>query len=68
MVQCSLLNWLFFFSLSVIDIKCHCMMGLFSEIGRAWLTIDSDIYVSSQFPCVKPKVKNDIFSSSDLEL
>lgn len=23
------------------------MMGLFSEIGRAWLTIDSDIYVSS---------------------
>lgn len=21
-------------------------MGLFSEIGRAWLTIDSDIYVS----------------------
>lgn len=33
----------FFF---VTDIKCHCMMGLFSEIGRAWLTIDSDIYVS----------------------
>lgn len=26
-------------------IKCHCMMGLFPEIGRAWLTIDSDIYV-----------------------
>lgn len=22
------------------------MMGLFPEIGRAWLTIDSDIYVS----------------------
>lgn len=27
------------------DIKCHCRMGLFSEIGRAWLTIDSDIYI-----------------------
>ncbi|XP_055543878.1 nuclear pore complex protein Nup154 [Wyeomyia smithii] len=26
-------------------IKCHCMMGLFPEIGRAWLTIDSDIYI-----------------------
>lgn len=26
-------------------IKCHCMMGLFAEIGRAWLTIDSDIYI-----------------------
>lgn len=37
-----------------IDIKCHCMMGLFSEIGRAWLTIDSDIYVSSLNFCVKP--------------
>nr|CAI5847690.1 unnamed protein product [Callosobruchus analis] len=26
-------------------VQCHCMMGLFSEIGRAWLTVDSDIYV-----------------------
>uniref|UniRef100_A0A336MUH0 CSON006340 protein n=1 Tax=Culicoides sonorensis TaxID=179676 RepID=A0A336MUH0_CULSO len=26
-------------------IKCHCMMGLFPEIGRAWMTIDSDIYI-----------------------
>ncbi|KAG0722258.1 Nuclear pore complex protein Nup155 [Chionoecetes opilio] len=25
--------------------KCNCMMGLFPEIHRAWLTIDSDIYV-----------------------
>ncbi|XP_046996559.1 nuclear pore complex protein Nup155 [Schistocerca americana] len=25
--------------------QCNCMMGLFPEIGRAWLTIDSDIYV-----------------------
>ncbi|XP_075223372.1 nuclear pore complex protein Nup154 isoform X2 [Lycorma delicatula] len=25
--------------------QCHCMMGLFSEISRAWLTIDSDIYI-----------------------
>lgn len=29
--------------------KCNCMMGLFPEIGRAWLTIDSDIYVSVKF-------------------
>ncbi|CAG9806092.1 unnamed protein product [Chironomus riparius] len=27
------------------NIKCHCRMGLFPEIGRAWLTIDSDIYI-----------------------
>ncbi|CAH0559339.1 unnamed protein product [Brassicogethes aeneus] len=26
-------------------IQCHCMMGLFPEINRAWLTVDSDIYV-----------------------
>ncbi|KAJ6646130.1 Nuclear pore complex protein [Pseudolycoriella hygida] len=26
-------------------INCHCVMGLFPEIGRAWLTIDSDIYI-----------------------
>uniref|UniRef100_A0A2P2HZZ0 Nuclear pore complex protein Nup155-like n=1 Tax=Hirondellea gigas TaxID=1518452 RepID=A0A2P2HZZ0_9CRUS len=25
--------------------QCNCMMGLFPEIQRAWLTIDSDIYV-----------------------
>lgn len=25
--------------------QCHCMMGLFPEINRAWLTIDSDIYL-----------------------
>ncbi|XP_074610935.1 nuclear pore complex protein Nup155-like [Acropora palmata] len=25
--------------------QCNCMMGLFSEIRRAWLTIDSDIFV-----------------------
>jgi nuclear pore complex protein Nup155 len=28
-------------------IQCHCMMGLFPEIKRAWLTVDSDIYVWS---------------------
>lgn len=28
-----------------LDMKCNCMMGLFPEIHRAWLTIDSDIYV-----------------------
>ncbi|XP_076674265.1 nuclear pore complex protein Nup154 isoform X2 [Andrena cerasifolii] len=27
--------------------QCHCMMGLFTEISKAWLTIDSDIYVWS---------------------
>ncbi|XP_017954054.2 nuclear pore complex protein Nup154 [Drosophila navojoa] len=26
-------------------IKCHCIMGLLPDIGRAWLTIDSDIYI-----------------------
>jgi nuclear pore complex protein Nup155 len=25
--------------------QCNCMMGLFTEVERAWLTIDSDIYV-----------------------
>lgn len=27
--------------------RCYCMMGLFTEISKAWLTIDSDIYVWS---------------------
>ena len=27
------------------DMQCNCMMGLFPEISRAWLTIDSDIFV-----------------------
>ncbi|KAJ8983036.1 hypothetical protein NQ317_014334 [Molorchus minor] len=26
-------------------VQCHCMMGLFTEISRAWLTVDSDIYI-----------------------
>jgi len=30
-----------------IDMQCHCMMGLFTEISKAWLTIDSDIYLWS---------------------
>jgi len=25
--------------------QCNCMMGLFPEIYRAWLTIDSDVFV-----------------------
>ena len=25
--------------------QCSCMMGLFPEIRRAWLTVDSDIFV-----------------------
>ena len=26
-------------------LQCNCMMGLFPELDRAWLTIDNDIYV-----------------------
>lgn len=26
-------------------LQCHCMMGIFPEINRAWLTIDSDIFI-----------------------
>ncbi|KAF5276078.1 hypothetical protein FQA39_LY00874 [Lamprigera yunnana] len=26
-------------------VQCHSMMGLFTEINRAWLTVDSDIYL-----------------------
>lgn len=25
--------------------QCNCMMGLFPGINRAWLTIDSDVFV-----------------------
>jgi len=25
--------------------QCNCLMGVFPEIGRAWLTVDSDIFV-----------------------
>lgn len=25
--------------------QCRCMMGIFPEINRAYLTIDSDIYI-----------------------
>ena len=25
--------------------QCNCLIGLFPEVERAWLTIDSDIYV-----------------------
>lgn len=31
------------------------MMGLFPEIGRAWLTIDSDIYVRYLIVYLKSK-------------
>ena len=27
------------------QMQCNCLIGLFPEIERAWLTIDSDIYV-----------------------
>ena len=26
------------------DMQCNCVMGLFPEVSRAWLAIDSDIY------------------------
>lgn len=42
------------FVFAISDIKCHCMMGLFPEIGRAWLTIDSDIYVSCRRQWIGP--------------
>lgn len=25
--------------------QCNCMMGVFPDISRAWLTIDSDIFM-----------------------
>ena len=25
--------------------QCNCIIGVFPEIGRAWLTVDSDIFV-----------------------
>lgn len=30
---------------STSDMQCNCMMGVFPEISRAWLTIDSDIFM-----------------------
>lgn len=30
---------------SASDMQCNCMMGVFPEISRAWLTIDSDIFM-----------------------
>lgn len=27
------------------DMQCNCMMGVFPEISRAWLTIDNDIFM-----------------------
>ena len=27
------------------DMQCSCYMGLFPKIGRAWLTIDSDVFI-----------------------
>lgn len=37
-LECYFLN-------TVTDMQNHCMMGLFTEINRAWLAIDSDIYI-----------------------
>jgi len=30
---------------TVLDLECNCAMGLFPEISRAWLTIDSVVYI-----------------------
>ena len=38
-------NVVIFDGVITVDMQCNCMMGLFSEIKRAWLTIDSDIFV-----------------------
>lgn len=27
------------------DMQCNCVIGLFPEINRAWLTVDSDIFL-----------------------
>lgn len=37
---------LFDFQLNcLIDMQFNCMMGVFPEISRAWLTIDNDIFM-----------------------
>lgn len=43
-------------------------MGLFPEIGRAWLTIDSDIYVSVKFNPISFPSHPLIFRLLDLDL
>lgn len=36
----------FEFSLTIfLDMQFNCMMGVFPEISRAWLTIDNDIFM-----------------------
>lgn len=40
-------NNYYFLNVYFLDMQCHCMMGLFTDISKAWLTIDSDIYVWS---------------------
>lgn len=60
---------IFYASILFLDINCHCMMGLFPEIGRAWLTIDSDIYVSEfAFKFSVPTTVNFGLIISDLDL
>lgn len=29
----------------LVDMQFNCMMGVFPEISRAWLTIDNDIFM-----------------------
>lgn len=33
------------FNCETLDMQCNCMMGVFPEISRAWLTIDNDIFM-----------------------
>lgn len=49
---CSRLKIVFFFfflslSVSTLDVQQNCEMGIFTEIKRAWLAVDSTIYLWS---------------------
>lgn len=40
------LDIIYIFQLNQLtDMQCNCMMGVFPEICRAWLTIDNDIFM-----------------------
>ena len=38
-------RWLCYSLTTWTDMQCNCMMGVFPEISRAWLTIDNDIFM-----------------------
>lgn len=41
----SILNGCVFLNLFHLGIHCHSMMGTFAEIRRAWLVVDSDLFL-----------------------